>query len=265
MKKVTSKALLVGINEYARAPLDGCVNDVKDFAHFLVNECDFDMRTVRLLTDKRATRDAIRERLEWLLDGAGADSRLFFMFAGHGTQLPSRNGRGEVDRLDEVLCPVNFDGTEHTSLRDDDMQAIFKAVPKGAQLIWVADCCHSGDLSRDIHPVRRMPLPADLEWRRLTAELHPPMRHPLRGPVVSRLGVMAACKEEQTSADARFDGRPNGAFTHFLLRQLRRERARRQDLRQLTTQVGAELAMAGFTQRPIYEGAPQVAERGFFA
>jgi hypothetical protein len=50
-----NRALLVGINSYPGAPLNGCVNDVTDMANFLVDNCNFTMSDIRLLTDARAT------------------------------------------------------------------------------------------------------------------------------------------------------------------------------------------------------------------
>ncbi|MBK9454893.1 MAG: caspase family protein [Bacteroidetes bacterium] len=35
------KALLVGINKYADAPLRGCINDITDMAEHLIAHCNF--------------------------------------------------------------------------------------------------------------------------------------------------------------------------------------------------------------------------------
>jgi metacaspase-1 len=36
-----NRALLVGINRYPSAPLNGCINDIEDMAKFLVDKCVF--------------------------------------------------------------------------------------------------------------------------------------------------------------------------------------------------------------------------------
>jgi len=63
-----NRALLVGSNAYPGNELNGCVNDVSDVANFLVSHCDFQEDDIRLLTDKRATTNAIEAHLNWLVD-----------------------------------------------------------------------------------------------------------------------------------------------------------------------------------------------------
>ena len=101
---MADKALLVGINSYSGAPLAGCLNDVEDMARFITGKCGFDPAAVRLLTDARATTDAIKERLYWLVEGLKAGDRILFQFSGHGAQVPTRDKKGEIDGLDEVIC-----------------------------------------------------------------------------------------------------------------------------------------------------------------
>ena len=54
-----NRALLVGINSYPHAPLDGCVNDVTDVQKFISGSCGFPEEDVRLIVDDGATTDAI--------------------------------------------------------------------------------------------------------------------------------------------------------------------------------------------------------------
>lgn len=117
---MTDKALLVGINRYPGAPLAGCVNDIQDMAHFLVNKMHFSPASIRLLADGRATTQAILDRLHWLVADLKAGDRVVFHYSGHGAQVPTRNPEGEVDGLDEVVCIAGdtliplADGTEKT-------------------------------------------------------------------------------------------------------------------------------------------------------
>src|SRR6516162_11950800 len=113
-----NRAFLVGINKYPSQPLKGCVNDVVDMANFLVSKCNFAMEDIRLLVDERATKAAIIERLDWLLKGLKSGDRILFHYSGHGVQLPARNIQGEVDSLDEAICPVDFDWTDEHTIRD---------------------------------------------------------------------------------------------------------------------------------------------------
>ena len=105
-----NKALLVGINKYpAPNELNGCVNDVTDMAKFLVADCNFVKSDIRMLTDERATKNAIMDRLAWLLSGLRAGDRIFFHYSGHGAEFPIRNVQGDVTAVHDVICPVNFD------------------------------------------------------------------------------------------------------------------------------------------------------------
>jgi hypothetical protein len=62
-----NRALLVGINSYPGNELQGCINDVTDMAEFLVSHCGFNENDIRLLTDSRATTDAITAHLARLI------------------------------------------------------------------------------------------------------------------------------------------------------------------------------------------------------
>ena len=74
-----NRGLLVGINAYPNGnELNGCVNDVTDMADFLVSHRDFKEEDIRLVTDDRATTQAIKDRLQWLISGAAAGDRLIF-------------------------------------------------------------------------------------------------------------------------------------------------------------------------------------------
>ena len=102
------RGLLVGINAYPGNELQGCVNDVTDMAEFLVSHCGFNENDIRLLTDGRATTEAIMEHLKWLMSGAKSGDRVVFHYSGHGAQFPIRDQSGKVTRVDECICPVDF-------------------------------------------------------------------------------------------------------------------------------------------------------------
>src|SRR6478736_5931013 len=135
-----NKALLVGINKYPGNELNGCINDVEGMADFLITKRNFAHSDIRLLTDARATNQGIRERLSWLLEGLKPGDRALFHYSGHGTQVATRNPKAEVDGLDEVICPVDFDWSSHTNMiRDQEFNKIFASIPSGVEFIWVSD------------------------------------------------------------------------------------------------------------------------------
>src|SRR3712207_9280955 len=54
--------------------------------------------------------------------------------------------RSEPDARDEMLCP--HDVMQDQYILDDDLHALFSRKPAGARLYVVADCCHSGSVTR---------------------------------------------------------------------------------------------------------------------
>lgn len=235
-----NRALLVGINEYPTQPLSGCVNDVVDIAAYLEAHRGFSGEHIDMLLDGRATKRAIMRALRDMIAGARAGDRLLFHYSGHGTQMPASEGF-EPDGLDEVLCPVDFDWTDATALRDNDLNALLRALPAGVAMTVVLDSCHSGDSARDlkrarIHRQRFLAPPPDIRRKLLRCKrsLHKLHTEEPRALFVS------ACASTELAADALFEGRPNGAFTYHMLRALRGAGAK-SPVRQLVELIGEQL------------------------
>ncbi len=265
-----NRALLVGINEYPDPEnhLSGCVNDVQDMAQFLVEKCGFKKADIRLLVDKRATTAGIRERLGWLLNGLRSGDRVVFHFSGHGAQMPTRNASGEVDRLDEVICPWDFDWTDPHVIRDKEFARLFAEVPEGVSFVWVSDSCHSGNLTRALRKPndpkeKNFFVPADIAWRIQTALEKGIQPAGLGKDTLKNVALIPGCKDNQTSADAFFGGRPNGALTYFLLQELGSPNGLRNSLKDGVGNVAKALKKAHFTQIPIPEGSSRLIAKAF--
>lgn len=265
------KALLVGINKYPAAPLNGCVNDISDMSLLLSQKFGFQPSSIRMLSDDRATTQAILDRLSWLVDGAKPGDRLFFHYSGHGAQMATRDHSGEIDGLDEVICPVDFDWTDTHVVRDKDFKRIFSGVPSGCEFIWVSDSCHSGDLLKEIPQpgciFRTMPMPVDIQWRIYTAVNEKGME-PLtleKSAASNNLALISGCKSNQTSSDAVFDGRANGALTYFLTNRLRQAGGDKKPLDELVQIVSKDLLDKKFKQEPGVEGLPEIIKKPFLS
>lgn len=261
-----NRAFLVGINSYPGAPLRGCVNDVVDMANFLVEQCGFKKEEIRLLTDDRATTAGITERLNWLAKGLKKGDRVLFHYSGHGAQMATRNKKEEIDGLDEVICPVDFDWSVAHAIRDKDFAKIFSTVPDGVEFIWVSDSCHSGDLSREIsvHANKAYPCPADFAWRNSAARSIKEIPLGLAKTATAiNAALISGCKSDQTSADAMFANRANGALTYFLLHELNKTGGKTLPLVSLVKAVNTSLKSHGYQQQPQLEGSPAIAKRGF--
>jgi hypothetical protein len=262
-----NKAFLCGINAYPGAPLAGCLNDVSDMATFLNTKCGFPSSGIRLLSDKRATTAAILSRLAWLVQGAAPGDKLFFLFSGHGAQVATRDSvTEEVDGLDEVICPYGFDWSDPHMIRDNDFERIFSTVPDGVQFIWVSDSCHSGSLEKEMPAMgqtkrdKGFPTPVDIAWRsKVAVDLgHAPKKS------APNLALISGCKSNQTSADARFAGRANGALTYYLLKALSSSGGLSLPLTTIIQMVQGDLKKTGYSQVPQLEGNLGLMQRSFF-
>jgi hypothetical protein len=163
----TKKALLVGINTYEKLPfysrtlgrqitnLKGSVNDVTSMKGMLVSRYGFRVEDIRVLTDDKATREAILNTFErWLIRGTKEGDLVFFYFSGHGTQIPDQNG-DEEDGMDEALCPYDLvpvgagSALESRAILDDEIGVLLRRL-KGRDVVVFVDACHSGSMTRSI-------------------------------------------------------------------------------------------------------------------
>jgi hypothetical protein len=228
-------AVCVGINEFEHLPksswLQGCANDARDLAGLLQSHYGFDAGDISMLLDSQATKENVVAQLTSLLDRAAAGEvrHVVFTFSSHGTQIPDNND-DEADRLDEAFACYDINNTGDswdpaTVISDDELFALFARLPDGVLMEVVLDTCHSGTglKSLDLLPGRRprfLPAPT---VRGVAATEFSDTRA-LRDLVKAGKGVkpvlMAACRADQTAADAFLDGRYNGAFTYNLIKSL---------------------------------------------
>lgn len=261
---MAKRALLVGINAYADAPLSGCVNDVINMRSLLKDQYGFQNTDIRVLLDARAKSAEIRKRLESLVAATKPGDTLLFHYSGHGSNVRDRDGDELRDRLDEIICPYDLDWNNPDSyLTDDDLRVIFNKVPAGALVEVIMDCCHSGTIMRSagntlldgrgsVVVSRYLQPPLDILLRSEGDELKT-RTFRQRGVVESPSNkvLWAGCKSNQTSADAEFKGVYNGALTYVLTSILREapKIARVEVMRRLRS----KLRLAGFSQIPQLE------------
>jgi hypothetical protein len=162
-------------------------------------------------------------------------------------------------------------------ITDDHFHNIFRRIPTGVHFVWISDCCHSGTMTRSFFEPggrkakravkgkraaqvlrnRFLDPPADHLWRLEVAKEIPLSKVGSRS-VGSRAvngqsdelncAFISGCKDTQTSADATFKGRPNGALTYYLLRELTKNPS--QLMGGILTATQKALKTAGFDQTP---------------
>lgn len=140
------RALCVGIDQYAAAPLFGCVADARRWESVL-RRLGFDSPV--MLLNNQANREAIEHNLREMVESSREGDVVVFQYSGHGTQLPDLDGDeegGDTPGQDEALCPFDYD--TGAFLIDDDVGEIFSRIPPGVNVTCFMDCCHSGTITR---------------------------------------------------------------------------------------------------------------------
>ena len=188
---------------------------------------------ITMLVDEEATKAAMTQGIEALVDTAGPGDVLYLHYSGHGSNVPDNNGDEVTDHRDEILCPHDLDWND--PLTDDWLRTTFDRLDPGASLTVVMDCCHSGSNTRAPHlpgapqpevVSRFLPNPDD-ELRGGGFTGTPRRRRRRASPDVHDVDIVetlvSGCRDDQTSADAHIDGSFSGALTYFLVRAMRDE------------------------------------------
>lgn len=194
-------ALLFGINNYpgTGSDLSGCLNDIDDVADKLKNE--FPDFVVKKFKDSEVTKSCFSSEIENAL--ITVKKVLYIHYSGHGTQVPSAM---ESDGYNEAL--YLYDGP----FMDDLIYNLQRKTPDGLLVVAKFDSCFSGGMQKGLNPWkyknRFLPLPG-VELR------HKPVNQLIKTDDWQKWVIFAGSQEGQTSADAFFNGRANGAFTKF--------------------------------------------------
>jgi hypothetical protein len=243
------KALFVGINKFAKYPqftLNGCVNDAKDMSALYKDLLGFKASETAILTDAQATKANIMAKLKSMVADAKAGKLgyLVFSLSSHGTQMQDTSG-DEPDGMDEAFVPHDIaekSGSWDPAhiICDDEFHDLFIQLPDNVLLEVYLDTCHSGSGLRGaefgLHaPKARYVAPPEHEFGqrnarvrgfRLKRLLSADKKKPIRGDSSKAVPgahhiLWTGCKANETSADAYFNGRYNGAFTYYLVKVMR--------------------------------------------
>lgn len=226
-------ALTIGLNSvdpnhYSgwSGPLNACEADAEDMAA-LATSRGFQVETI--LT-KKATRDAVRTRLEQYAERCSEGDIFMLTYSGHGGQLPDLNN-DETDAQDETWCL--YDG----QLVDDEIYEALRRFREGVRVFVASDSCHSGSVIRvtpfSTVPVTAVPSPTAQTQTRVrmmpddvagrTYRANRPQYDPIlqnaelrhaRDKVQASVLLISGCQDNQLS----LDGVANGLFTGTLLR-----------------------------------------------
>jgi len=210
MKKL---ALCIGINNFpgTDSDLNGCVNDAQDWQKVLSGR-GFD---TKILLDNQATYSAVVDSLIRMFDITDSGDSIIVTNSTHGTQIPDTDG-DEPDGFDEAICVISDNQQKIDIITDDQLWKIFKIKKPGVKLIWMADSCHSGTVTRafgEVYSGRRRFLPwAILQYIILDIPIKEKRERSFGSEEWPYL-LLAGCQDNQYCYDDYFENRPNGAFT----------------------------------------------------
>ncbi len=147
-------ALVVGIDDYQFVPkLNGAVADAQDIARSLRND---GVTQVITLLNGAVTRAAMTQAMANIIAQANAGDLVIVTFAGHGSQEPAKVVTDDNSGLDEVFILAGFDDDgpplAERLLDKEIFNWLSQLDAKGASVIFVADTCHGGGLSKTVDP-----------------------------------------------------------------------------------------------------------------
>lgn len=225
---MAKKAVCIGINNYpgSHNDLNGCVNDMNDWADLLTNEFGFD---VSGLADAQATADAILSSLSALVDGASAGDSLVFTFSGHGSYVLDGDSGDEADNYDETIVAYDRD------IIDDEIRHVLDRLSADVNLTVISDSCHSGSVTRTTlarsapgnmllesqHPKLARYMPKDNHGRFDTIVV--PRRNRSFGTGTMNHILLTGCAARELSYDAWINNRFNGAMSAHAIEIIRQD------------------------------------------
>lgn len=230
----TKRAILFGDNypgtSYA---LCGCVNDIIDVESKL--KAEFTGYDILRFKNSECTISNFYNTIKSALLVGRPGDFLIIWYSGHGTQIPDYN---EPDGYSEAL--YLHDGP----FSDDRLLELQQMTPDGMIVNANFDSCFSGGMAKGFcthtrNKFHQMPGVAIRKNR--TRKI---------GEFDSKWVINAGSSEAQTSSDADFGGRANGAFTYFDLKCWTVGTTFRQEM----TNMKRYLPGNGFDQIPLLIG-----------
>ena len=201
------KALLIGINYTGTSnELFGCINDVNSIKERITTHGFTSINTITDLTTKKPTRDNILLEFKNLLINSQAGDLLFFLYSGHGSYALDKNG-DEKDGYDELIVSSDLKG-----VTDDELKNIIQQnLKQDVTLFAMFDSCFSGSV-------------LDLRYQYLDSLNYDNYTENDKEAVtIGNVFMISGCTDEQTSADAVFNNKANGALTWSLLESLKQK------------------------------------------
>jgi hypothetical protein len=225
----------------------------------LLNRFGFAPDAVLVLRDKQATRQGILDAFRGhLIERATPDEVSVFFFSGHGSEVVDLSG-DEPKGWDQTLVSQDSGRGDRANrdISDDELNALLLELQrKTSHVVFIADSCHSGTVTRHVGAVKAVPR----DERNVSARKAPGAG---AGPTGDRRGfllegpgyvLISGAATNEFSFERVIDGRPMGALTSFLTRALWRSEPG-DTYRDIMAQVAPDVTSALPAQHPQLEGS----------
>ncbi|MFE2166928.1 caspase family protein [Streptomyces sp. NPDC059447] len=219
----TVYALFVGIDDYPNRPLEGCVNDVAAAEDWLRQQGASNPEVLSLRNGD-ATKAAVVDGIRAHLGRSGRGDTALLWFSGHGSQYLTGDPRAAMGMSQALVCVDSLAAGGQPLLQDTELGALLDEIAaRGAHVVAVLDCCHSGGASREqTSGARSRGVDWQPWWRPDPAAAHGSRHAGPQGSEPRRHVLLAACREQEKAYEALVDGEHRGYFSHSLVDALRR-------------------------------------------
>ena len=232
-------AVLIAVKDYQDTPavpaLFGPVNDVRCLKDMLVSRYGFDMSRITTLVNNQATRSAIMNALQQLLQQTRAGDFILIYFSGHGASVHDTNLPINVGMTTGALVPWDFKidkknpaiMVKQLIIGKRDLRPIFTRLDVDRKVLVIFDACYSQNTSRaqmEKGIDRALPLgglddepPPEMRQDTAAGQTGPEKPEPYPYRNVVYFAASAAREPAQDFRRTPFDGQAHGGFTSSLL------------------------------------------------
>jgi hypothetical protein len=216
-------ALVVGINEYPHETnLKGAVNDAKLLRDTL-RDIQVQLPDERVLLNAQATRANVIRAWNNMVAQAQPGDTLILTYAGHGGQEKEQaRPFDEEDGKDETL--ILYD----ERITDDELMGLFEQASE-YRILFVADSCHSGGLTRSAC-ISRWAKNASRRRQRSASAFPALFKQGDEGMNLSHLTVISATHHDNVSVcEYNYEEKSHGALSWFFAKALKGKADRNQN------------------------------------
>ena len=225
-------ALLVGINYIGtNNELNGCINDANCIKDRITKNGFNNIVTLTDNTTLKPTKQNILNAFKNLLSNSVAGDLLFFFYSGHGSYTLDKNN-DETTGYDQMIVPLDLN-----FIIDDELKTIIQTYLKpNVTLFAMFDSCFSGSV-------------LDLKYQYMDSLNYDKfMENDKELETPGNVFMISGCTDYQTSSDAVFNGKPNGALTWSFFESINKNP--NSTWRELLKLMRDNLKLSGYDQVP---------------